>query len=134
MIWAALPALGAGAYYLLALIAAARWKRTGSGRSHRPVPVSILKPVHGRDPRFYEAIRSHAAQDYPEFEILFGVTHPTDPATADIRRLQGEFPAIPIFLHTVATDAPNRKVGVLAELARHARHPVLLVNDSDIKV
>ena len=34
----------------------------------------------------------------------------------------------------VSTDAPNAKVGVLAELARRARYPLLLVNDSDIKV
>ena len=97
-------------------------------------PVSILKPVHGRDPRFYEAIRSHATQDYPEFEILFGVSNPDDPALADIERLRGEFPGLPISLHVVTTAAPNAKVGVLAELAAAARHPVLLVNDSDIKV
>ena len=133
MIWLALPALGAAAYYLLAVIAATRWKQPGAP-PHTALPVSILKPVHGRDPRFYEAIRSHAAQQYPDFEILFGISDPADPAIADIQRLQREFPAIPISLHAVVTDAPNRKAGVLAELAKHARHPVLLVNDSDIQV
>ena len=34
----------------------------------------------------------------------------------------------------VATSAPNAKAGVLAELARRARYPLLLVNDSDIVV
>src|SRR6202011_3112961 len=33
-----------------------------------------------------------------------------------------------------SSDAPNGKVAVLTELARLARHPVLLVNDSDIVV
>lgn len=102
-----------------------------------PIPpprISILKPVHGRDPRFYEAIRSHAVQNYPEFEILFGVSDPRDAAIEDIERLKREFPAVPIELHVVATSAPNRKVGVLAELARRARHPVLVVNDGDIRV
>jgi ceramide glucosyltransferase len=135
VIWLALPALAAAAYYFLAAVAAARWKTdekaAGAGCER---PLSVLKPVRGRDPRFWEAIRSHAEQDYGEFEILFGVSDPDDPAIADIERLQREFPARHISLHVVSTQTPNIKVGVLAELAKRARHPILLVNDSDIKV
>ena len=97
-------------------------------------PLSILKPIHGRDPRFYEAILSHAAQDYPEFEILFGMNTPDDPALQDIERLRREFPGLRIEIAIVPTTAPNAKVGVLEELARRARHAVFLVNDSDIVV
>jgi ceramide glucosyltransferase len=97
-------------------------------------PVSILKPVHGSDPRFYEAIRSHATLDYPEYEILFGVKDPADPAIADIRRLEAEFPNRGIRLVLTTHEEPNGKVAVLAELAGQARHPLLLVNDSDICV
>jgi ceramide glucosyltransferase len=71
---------------------------------------------------------------YPDFEILFGVSTQDDPALQDIVRLQAEFPQLRIEIVVVATRAPNAKVGVLAELARRARHPVLLVNDSDILV
>jgi ceramide glucosyltransferase len=135
VIWLAIPALAAAAYYLLAVIAAARWKATHPPRpSHSFPPISILKPIHGRDPRFYEAIFSHAAQDYPEFEILFGLTDPDDPALEDIRRLRQEFPRRRIEVVIAPTDAPNAKVGVLAELARRARYGLLLVNDSDIVV
>ena len=135
MIWLALPALAAAAYYLLAAVAAARWKSTHPGSAaHSLPPLSVLKPIHGRDPRFYEAIFSHAAQDYPEFEILFGLTDPDDPALEDIRRLRAEFPGRPIEIVIAETSAPNAKVGVLAELARRARYGVLLVNDSDIVV
>ncbi|HXS96744.1 MAG TPA: bacteriohopanetetrol glucosamine biosynthesis glycosyltransferase HpnI [Candidatus Limnocylindrales bacterium] len=134
MIWWALPALAAAAYYLLALIAAARWPRKAAVSAPPVSGISILKPVHGRDPRFYEAIRSHAAQDFPVFEILFGVSSPADPAIQDIDRLRAEFPHIPISLHIVRTTAPNAKAGVLGELARHAQHGILLVNDSDILV
>lgn len=133
MIALALPALAAAAYYLLAMVAAASW-RTRSPASGFLPPISILKPVHGRDPRFWEAIRSHAEQDYPEFEILFGVTDARDPALADIERLRREFPALAITLHVIETKAANTKAGVLAALARRASHPVLLVNDSDIRV
>ncbi len=134
MIWLALPALAAAAYYLLAVIAALLWDRVSAPAAGKTPPVSILKAVHGRDPGFYEAIRSHAVQDYPEFEILFGLSQPDDPALADIACLQREFPDRSIGVWTVSTTAPNAKVGVLAELARRARYPLLLVNDSDIVV
>jgi len=138
--WLAIPALAAGAYCLLVLVAAWRWVRQArraraAKTSESPTPpVSILKPIHGRDPRFCEAVRSHAEQDYPEFEILFGVGGPDEPALADIRRLQHEFPSRRIEIIEAATSAPNAKAGVLGELAKHARYPVLLVNDSDISV
>jgi len=136
VIWLAAPALAAAVYYLLALIEALRWMR-----EHAPVgnsavwpAISILKPVHGRDPGFYEAIRSHAEQDYPEFEMLFGTSDPGDPALADIERLAREFPNRNIRAIITTPTAPNAKAGTLGELARLARYPVLLVNDSDIAV
>jgi ceramide glucosyltransferase len=135
VIWPAIPATAAGAYYVLAMVAAASWrKRPAASETRSAPPLSVLKPVHGRDPQFYEAILSHAVQEYPEFEILFGTTNAKDPAVPEIQRLQREFPARRIELVIVETGAPNAKVGVLAELAKRARHPVLLVNDSDIVV
>jgi ceramide glucosyltransferase len=118
------------------MVAAARWRpgaAAGGGNGLTP-GISILKPIHGRDVGFYQAIRSHAEQEYPEFEILFGVTGADDPAIADIERLQREFPGRGISLHRLVTAAPNAKAGVLAELSRRARCPVLLINDSDIQV
>ncbi len=137
VIWLAVPALAAAAYYILAIVAALGWnRRVRSPKSGQAAlaPISILKPVHGRDPNFFEAIRSHATQVYPEFEILFGVTNPDDPALEDIDRLRKQFPTLAIDVAVVSTDAANAKVGLLAELARRARHPWLLVNDSDIQV
>jgi ceramide glucosyltransferase len=136
VIWFAIPALAAAIYYALAIISALRWHRSVTPPEtvgYTP-PLSVLKPVHGRDPRFYEAILSHATQSYPEFELLFGLTNPADPAIADIERLQREFPSRRIEIVLVKTNAPNAKVGVMAELARHARYAMLLVNDSDIIV
>jgi ceramide glucosyltransferase len=134
--WLAAPALASAAYWLLVIVAAIGWRRRF--RAPQPglatPPVSILKPVHGRDPHFYEAIRSHALQDYPEFEILFGISRADEPATGDIRRLIAEFPTHDIRLIVTSTKMPNAKVGVLADLAAQARYPALLINDSDIRV
>lgn len=136
MILLAIPAVAAAAYYLLAVVAAAVWRKRlawhGAG-GVRP-PVSILKPVHGKDPHFYEAIRSHAMQSYKDYEILFGFADANDPAVAEIERLKLEFPRRQIEILQVSSDTPNEKVGVLAALAKRARYDVLLVNDSDIVV
>ena len=57
-----------------------------------PTPVSILKPLKGCDPELYEALRSHCLQDYPEFEILFGVSDLNDVAARIVEKLICEFP------------------------------------------
>jgi ceramide glucosyltransferase len=132
VIWFAVPALAGGAYFTLALVAALQSRRPVTS-TYAP-PVSILKPVRGRDPRFYEALVSHAAQDYPEFEIIFGVKDLIDPALVDIGRLIAAYPTIPIRVVREAPETPNGKVGVLIALADAARYPFLLVNDSDILV
>lgn len=127
-------AVVAGGYQLFALAACLRHLRRRDPAGGPLVPVSVLKPVRGLDDAFYECIRSHALQDYPEFELLFGVSDPDDPATAEIERLIAEFPSLPIRLIHSRTVAPNGKVAVLTDLAAASRHPVLLVNDSDILV
>lgn len=129
-----LIASAAALYQLLALIAALYHKRQLPTSNPHPLPVSILKPVHGRDAGFYEAIRTHALEQYPEFEILFGIRRKDDPAVGDVERLIREFPKVAIRLVLCTTPAPNMKVGSLIDLAREARYPLLIVNDSDISV
>lgn len=121
--------------YQMAAIAAAiahRLRRQPAASS--PSPVSILKPVRGLDPGFFEALRSHAAQDHPDFEILFGAAGLEAPAVAEIEGLAREFPEREIRVIRCQRATPNGKVGVLAELVEHARHSLLVVNDSDIRV
>ncbi len=103
-------------------------------RSTMP-PISILKPLRGADPRMYEAFRSHCLQDYPEFEIIFGVADANDPAVAEVERLQREFPSRRIQL-LVCPEllGTNRKVSTLVQLLPQARYDWLLINDSDILV
>ena len=71
----------------------------------------------------------------PQFEILFGVAEPGDPAVAEVERLQREFPSRPIHL-VVCPEVlgTNRKVSTLVQLLPQARHDLLLINDSDILV
>jgi len=132
--------ISSSVYYLLCLWSAAsflRERRAGGGA--RPTealpPVSILKPLKGTDPDIYESFRSHCLQDYPEYEIIFGVSDADDPAVASVRQLQREFPSHAISL-VVSPDklGPNVKVSNLEQMVRTARHQHLIVNDSDIRV
>jgi ceramide glucosyltransferase len=124
----------AGLYQLLAIVAALNHRQKPPRPPIHNLPVSILKPVYGKDAGFFEAIRTHALQQYSEFEILFGIRRADDPARVEVERLMREFPAVPMRLILCTTPAPNLKVGSLIDLAREARHPILIVNDSDISV
>ena len=101
--------------------------------SFRPA-VSVLKPLRGLDPNTFEAFISQASQNYPEFELLFGVADNADPVIPEVRRLQAIFPEVPIRLLIGSEPLANGKAGVLANLARHARYSIWVINDSDIKV
>lgn len=97
--------------------------------------VSILKPLKGTDPEMYESFRSHCVQQYPDYEILFGVHDPDDPALKLVEKLKTEFPerAIKVLICAELLGA-NVKVSNLAQMLPHAAHEYLVVNDSDIRV
>src|SRR5579883_643574 len=131
---------GAGiAYYALSLYGTFRFLRDCRlARANSPrftPPISILKPLRGTDPEMYESFRSHCLQDYPDYEIIFGVTDPNDPAVALVRRLIGDFPGRKIQLLVFPRIfGTNVKVSNLMQMARVARYEYLIVNDSDIRV
>jgi ceramide glucosyltransferase len=98
-------------------------------------PVSILKPLKGIDPQIWEAFCSHCEQDYPELQLIFGVSDPDDPAIRLVRKLQEAYPNRQIDLLVCQRDlGTNRKLSTLAQMLPAARHEILLVNDSDIRV
>ena len=136
---AVLGCLSSSAYYLLCLWSAsvfvrARNSAATSNRHFHP-PTSILKPLKGIDPDIYEAFRSHCLQDYPEYEIIFGVSDSGDPAIASVEQLKREFPQIPISLAVCPTIlGANVKVSNLDQMVLSARYEHLIVNDSDIRV
>ncbi|MGB9236375.1 MAG: bacteriohopanetetrol glucosamine biosynthesis glycosyltransferase HpnI [Terriglobales bacterium] len=131
--------LGCLFYYGLALLGTASF--LGTRRKPDPhssaalPPISILKPLKGIDPHLWESLCSHAEQQYPEFELIFGVSDPADPASEIVRKLQARYPGCPIKL--VVCDrilGSNIKVSNLAQMLAHVRYEILLVNDSDIRV
>lgn len=95
----------------------------------------MLKPVCGLEQGLYENLRSFCVQDYPTFEIIFGIADPDDPAREIIERLIAEFPGDRLHLCVdPATLGANRKVSNLANAYRNARYDYLLIADSDMRV
>jgi ceramide glucosyltransferase len=124
-------------YYLVALWSARAFVR--SLRHSRPAytpGVSILKPIRGLDHEMYSAFASHCRQEYSgDYEILFGVSSLSDPALIAVRQLQEEFPDHAIrIIECPEVLGPNGKVSNLVQMLPHARHPYIVINDSDIVV
>jgi ceramide glucosyltransferase len=100
----------------------------------RPL-VTVLKPLHGDEPLLEEALTTACRQDYPGFQIVFGVQDAADPAIAVVRRLQAQFPDLDIALVIDPTlHGRNRKVGNLINMMAAARHDVLVIADADVHV
>jgi ceramide glucosyltransferase len=142
--WAILAlALAPLCYYLVGIYSAWRFFRVAHGAARREslspgetaLPVSVLKPLRGLDPGAYENFASFCRQDYPEYEILFAVSDAGDPAVPVVQKLITDFPGRPIRLVVVEDRlGPNSKVSNLCRLAREARHDLLVITDSDMRV
>ena len=98
-------------------------------------PVTILKPVCGLEPGLYESLMTFCQQDYPDYQVIFGISDRKDPALPVIKKLISELPDKD--LSVVINDrmiGSNRKVSNLANIYSQAKHDVLVIADSDMQV
>ena len=126
-------------YYLLVLYSTLRFFRNAQDRlrpsSGFTPPVSNLKPLRGLDPESYENLSSYCRQDYPDYELIFCVGEETDPSVAVLEKLKKDFPDRHIrILIGSGRNAINDKVAKLVRMVNEARHEVLVINDSDVRV
>ncbi|MCL5671814.1 MAG: bacteriohopanetetrol glucosamine biosynthesis glycosyltransferase HpnI [Acidobacteria bacterium] len=123
-------------YYLAVLFSAWRYFRRPFRRDPNfAPPVSILKPVRGLDREAYENFASFCNLDYPQYEILFGVSDADDPVVPVIQKLIEGYPDCNIrLLIGSSCKGWNSKVSKLCRLSREAQHPILVISDSDIRV
>lgn len=122
-------------YWLVALLMVRALFRSRK----QPMPdftpaVSILKPVKGLDPQAYQNFASFCQQDYPDFELVFGMADPEDPAISLVERLQEDFAGCNIRLVIGQPIGSNRKASLLHRLTAQASHEILVISDSDMRV
>ncbi|MCU1287268.1 MAG: putative ceramide glucosyltransferase [Acidobacteriales bacterium] len=98
-------------------------------------PVSVLKPVHGMEPRLRENLESFFQQDYPDYELLFCARSSNDAALQLVREISSTYPAVKVrILTTGEPPCPNAKVYSLATMVTAAQHEILVISDSDVWV
>ncbi|HXA86307.1 MAG TPA: bacteriohopanetetrol glucosamine biosynthesis glycosyltransferase HpnI [Candidatus Dormibacteraeota bacterium] len=99
-------------------------------------PVSVLKPLCGHDDGLEENLRSFFVQDYPEYEVIFGVHRQDDPAVAVAEKVISEFSGriSARLIVTGESPIPNAKAFSLNRMVREARYDMLVMSDSDVRV
>ena len=120
-------------YSVLTVTAVVAWRlRRGCCREAALPPVTVLKPLCGAEPGLYENLRSFCEQDYPQFQVVFGLRDASDPALAVAERLRAEFPSrgIDIVINP-RQHGGNRKISNLVNMLERADHELLVMADSD---
>lgn len=134
--WLLIAGSAAGCVYLLyAGHAVGKFARRPVPQTRAHLPVSVLKPLRGEDPSLADNLRSFVRQDYPAFQVVFGVADPDDPAVGIVRQLIAEFPAADLVLVVDRTQSgANLKIANLRNMLPAARHELLVIADSDMRV
>jgi ceramide glucosyltransferase len=127
---------GSLVYCVLIVVATRRFLSTTLPAPGSKPPISVLKPLCGHDDGLEENLRSFMVQDYPEYEVLFGVHRADDPAVAVVEKIIGEYSGRlgARLIITGESPIPNAKAFSLNRMVREARYDVLVMSDSDVRV
>jgi ceramide glucosyltransferase len=122
-------------YALLALACRARRYRAAVTGAQACAPVTVFKPLCGMEPNLEANLATFCVQTAPAYQLIFGVRDRLDPAIAVVERIRARYPALDIALIVdPRVHGSNFKVSNLINMAGAARHPWLVIADSDIAV
>ena len=122
-------------YVVYAILCLLRFGSTSRAVDAPTPEVTLLKPVCGLDADLYENLRSFCEQDYPCYQVIFGVADPEDPALPVVRKLIKALPGRDLSL--VIDErliGSNRKVSNLANMYAGVKYDLLVIADSDMHV
>jgi ceramide glucosyltransferase len=132
-----LAAANAG-LFCLAWLLMAGWRLWHVRRPRHQGPgqgVSIIKPLCGADDDLEHNLASFFRLEHEPAQLIFGAADPADPALAVVRRIARRHPGRDVSIVVGANDdAPNPKVGLQERLLVHAKHEIILLSDSNVRV
>jgi len=135
LIFGLLGILTSSVYLLMVAVAGLRFRQREKSPSDFTPPVSLLKPLQGAEPGLREYLEGFFRLDYPEYEILFCARTESDEGLAIARGLAAKYPQIPVRILTSGVSPwPNAKCYSLNEMKAAARHEILVITDSDVRV
>jgi ceramide glucosyltransferase len=140
---AAIGTLSSAVFLGMAVVASVRYRKIAvqAKTEALAVPatalpfVAILKPMHGMEEQLEGNLESFFEQDYPGYEIIFGVRDPENPALAVAERVRARFPNVRsrVILSGPPTW-PNAKVFSLQKMIAASDGAYFVISDSDVRV
>jgi ceramide glucosyltransferase len=98
-------------------------------------PVTIFKPIHGMEEQLAVNLESFFQQDYPDYEIIFGVRDMDNPAARIAEGISARYPHVPSKIIVSGPPAwPNAKVFSLDKMIRASSRSHFIISDSDVRV
>jgi ceramide glucosyltransferase len=97
--------------------------------------VSILKPLCGADEELERNLASFFHLEHEPLQLVFGAADAEDPALELVRRLARRHPDRDVAIVVGANAAAaSPKVGLMDSLLPQARHGIVLLSDSNVRV
>lgn len=122
-------------YLIVAGLAVRRFLAVSPASPKARPPVSLLKPLRGADYDLEANLRQFCRLAYPEYQIVFGVQDEADPAVPIVQRLIADEPQADIALVIdQRLYGSNGKISNLINMLNAARHDLLVLSDSDMRV
>ena len=141
LVAACIGVLSSSIFLILSLLGAAKFHRESQEQRQfeekdgQPPAVSVLKPVHGAEPRLKQNVESFFRQDYPEYEILFAADEENDAALPIIREVAARYPNVKCsILVTGLPELPNPPAYSFFRMSQVAVNDILVTSDSDVEV
>lgn len=133
------PTIGGSVYAVSCLLAVLRFRRQPIGPPQHTFsfwpPVTVLKPVCGLEKNLKVNLRSTCLLDYPQFQVVFSVEEPRDPAIPLLKEIQQAFGPAKVSVAIGNRHAgTNGKINNLLGGLPYARHDILVISDSDVRL
>jgi ceramide glucosyltransferase len=125
-------------YILVACYCVLAFKRrltSAVERNEKGPVVTLYKPLYGMDYELKQNLLSFCDQDYPVFQIIFGISDNNDPAIPVVRDVMAERPDVDMELViNERSNGNNPKVSNLMNMDSVAKYDLLIMSDSDMRV